>query len=195
MLCIAGPVALPALAQSTPTPPATPQKVEKIEITGSSIKRVQNETALPLQVITKEEIDKAGIVSAEQLVTLISANGNGADNLSSNMGVINNGPTFRNNFGNASANLRGIGSSSTLVLLNGRRVSLHGAKGFSVDLSSIPLAAIERVEVLKDGASSLYGTDAVGGVINFITKKEYKGLQLQAFSDVTNDGGGNIYRG
>jgi iron complex outermembrane receptor protein len=191
LLCIAGPVA----AQTTP--PATPapaQKVEKVEITGSSIKRVQNETALPLQVITREEIDKAGIVSAEQLVTLISANGNGADNLSSNMGVINNGPTFRNNFGNASANLRGIGSSSTLVLLNGRRVSLHGAKGFSVDLSSIPLAAIERVEVLKDGASSLYGTDAVGGVINFITKKEYKGVQLQAFADATDDGGGNIYR-
>lgn len=195
LLCIAGPIALPAIAQTTPTPPPAPQKVEKIEITGSSIKRVQNETALPLQVITKEEIDKAGIVSAEQLVTMISANGNGADNLSSNMGVINSGPTFRNNFGNASANLRGIGSSSTLVLLNGRRVSLHGAKGFSVDLSSIPLAAIERVEVLKDGASSLYGTDAVGGVINFITKKEYKGVQLQAFADSTDEGGGNIYRG
>ncbi|MBL8520766.1 MAG: TonB-dependent receptor [Betaproteobacteria bacterium] len=191
LLCIAGPTA----AQTTPPTPATPQKVEKIEITGSSIKRVQSETALPLQVITKEEIDKAGIVSAEQLVTLISANGNGADNLSSNMGVINSGPTFRNNFGNASANIRGIGSSSTLVLLNSRRVSLHGAKGFSVDLSSIPLAAIERVEVLKDGASAVYGTDAVGGVINFITKKEYKGAQITGFADVTHDGGGNIYRG
>jgi iron complex outermembrane receptor protein len=199
LLCIAGPLAVAANAQTTtpasPTAPPATQKVEKIEITGSSIKRVQSETALPLQVITKDEIDKAGIVSAEQLVTLISANGNGADNLSSNMGVINNGPTFRNNFGNASANLRGIGSSSTLVLLNSRRVSLHGAKGFSVDLSSIPLAAIERVEVLKDGASALYGTDAVGGVINFITKKEFKGAVLTAFADATHDGGGNIYRG
>jgi iron complex outermembrane recepter protein len=189
LLCIAGPVA----AQTAP--PATPQKVEKVEITGSSIKRVQTETALPLQVITKEEIDRAGIVSAEQLVTLISANGNGADNLSSNMGVINSGPTFRNNFGNASANIRGIGSSSTLILLNSRRVSLHGAKGFSVDLSSIPLAAIERVEVLKDGASAIYGTDAVGGVINFITKKDYQGAQITAFGDMTHEGGGNIYRG
>ncbi len=195
LLCIAGPIALPAAAQTSTPPPPSTQKVEKIEITGSSIKRVQSETALPLQVITKEEIDKAGIVSAEQLVTLISANGNGADNLSSNMGVINNGPTFRNNFGNASANIRGIGSSSTLVLLNSRRVSLHGAKGFSVDLSSIPLAAIERVEILKDGASAIYGTDAVGGVINFITKKEYNGVQVTAFGDVTQDGGGNIYRG
>jgi iron complex outermembrane receptor protein len=195
LLCIAGPAALTAAAQTPPATPAPPQKVEKIEITGSSIKRVQAETALPLQVITKEEIDKAGIVSAEQLVMLISANGNGADNLSSNMGVINSGPTFRNNFGNASANIRGIGSSSTLVLLNSRRVSLHGAKGFSVDLSSIPLAAIERVEVLKDGASAVYGTDAVGGVINFITKKEYKGAQITGFADATHDGGGNIYRG
>jgi iron complex outermembrane receptor protein len=177
------------------TPPATSQKVEKIEITGSSIKRVQTETALPVQIITKEDIDRAGITSAEQLVATISANGTGSDNLSSNMGIVNNGVTDRNNNGNSSANLRGLGASSTLVLLNGRRVSLHGAKGNAVDLNSIPLAAVQRVEVLKDGASAIYGTDAIGGVINFILKKDYQGVELTAFTDITQEGGGRLSRG
>jgi iron complex outermembrane recepter protein len=192
VICIAG----PALAQTPPpdNKPVTTQKIEKIEVTGSSIKRVQDEGALPIQVITKAEIDRAGITSAEQLLATISANGTGADNLSSNTGI-QLGSTDRNNNGNSSANLRGLGASSTLVLLNGRRVSLHGAKGNAVDLNSIPLAAVERVEVLKDGASAIYGTDAIGGVINFIMKKDYKGVEITAFADVTHDGGGNIYRG
>ncbi len=168
-------------------------KLERVEITGSSIKRVQEEGALPVQVITRKDIDRAGITSAEQLVARISANGTGADNLSSNVGI-QLGTTDRNNNGNSSANLRGLGASSTLVLLNGRRVSTHGAKGNSVDLNSIPLAAVDRVEVLKDGASSLYGTDAIGGVINFILRKDYQGVELSAFADITQKGGGNIGR-
>ena len=166
---------------------------QRVEITGSSIKRIQSEGALPLQTITRQEIDRAGIVSAEQLVARITANGTGADNLSSNVGI-QLGTTDRNNNGNSSANLRGLGSSSTLVLLNGRRVPAHGAKGNSVDLNWIPLAAVERVEVLKDGASAIYGTDAIGGVINFILRKDYTGLEATAFADVTQEGGGNIYR-
>lgn len=177
-------------AQSTPQP----QKVEKIEVTGSSIKRVKDEGALPLQIITREEIERAGITSAEQLIAAISANGTGADNLSSNTGI-QLGSTDRNNNGNTSANLRGLGASSTLVLLNGRRVSTHGAKGNAVDLNSIPLAAVQRVEVLKDGASAIYGTDAIGGVINFILRKDVTGVEITAFADATHDGGGNIYRG
>ena len=110
LICIAG----PAFAQQ-PSPP--PQKLEKVEVTGSSIKRVQDDGALPIQVITKAEIDRAGIVSAEQLIARISANGTGADNLSSNVGI-QLGSTDRNNNGNTSANLRGLGASSTLVLLN-----------------------------------------------------------------------------
>ncbi len=167
---------------------------QRVEITGSSIKRVQTEGALPLQVISRQEIDRAGIVSAEQLVARITANGTGADNLSSNVGI-QLGTTDRNNNGNSSANLRGLGASSTLVLLNGRRVPAHGAKGNSVDLNWIPLAAVERVEVLKDGASAIYGTDAIGGVINFILRRDYKGLEATAFVDTTQHGGGDIYRG
>ena len=155
--------------------PGTPK--ERIEITGSNIKRIQDEGALPVQVITREEIDKKGIQSLEQLLMQISANGTGADNLQSNVGI-QLGTTDRNNLGNSSANLRGLGASSTLVLLNGRRVSNHGAKGNAVDLNSIPLAAIERVEVLKDGASAIYGTDAIGGVINFILRRDYRGVEI-----------------
>lgn len=170
------------------------QKQERIEITGSSIKRVQDATALPIQIITRADIEKAGIVSAEQLIATISANGTSADNLSSNVGI-QLGSSDRNNNGNSSANLRGLGSSSTLVLLNGRRVSLHGAKGNSVDLNSIPLAAVRRVEVLKDGASAIYGTDAIGGVINFILESNFQGATVTGFVDATQHGGGNIYRG
>ena len=180
-------VAAPALAQQAST-------LERVEITGSSIKRVQTEGATPVQTITREEIDRAGIVSAEQLVSRITANGTGADNLSSNVGI-QLGTTDRNNNGNSSANLRGLGSSSTLVLLNGRRIAAHGAKGNSVDLNWIPLAAVQRVEVLKDGASAVYGTDAIGGVINFILRKDYTGLEMTGFLDATEQGGGNIYRG
>jgi len=170
------------------------QKGERIEITGSNIKRVQEEGALPLQVITRKDIERRGISSAEELVMLLSANGTGADNLSSNVGI-QLGTTDRNNNGNTSANLRGLGASSTLVLLNGRRLTTHGAKGNAVDLNSIPLAAVERVEVLKDGASAIYGTDAIGGVINFILRRDYKGVEINASTDITEDGGGNLHRG
>ena len=167
---------------------------QRVEITGSSIKRIQAEGALPVQVIRRADIERQGITSAEQLVATLTANGTGADNLSSNVGI-QLGTTDRNNNGNSSANLRGLGANSTLVLLNGRRVMAHGAKGNAADLNFIPLAAIERVEVLKDGASAIYGTDAIGGVINFILRQDFTGLELTGFADVTTDGGGEIFRG
>jgi iron complex outermembrane receptor protein len=202
LVCIAG----PAMAQTPATPPAAPAaaprpaaapaapKTEKIEVTGSSIKRVQLEGATPLQVITAEEIERDGITSAEQLVMLLSANGSGADNMSSNVAFSVNANENRNSNSVASANLRGLGASSTLILLNGRRVSTHGARGNAVDLNSIPLAAVQRVEVLKDGASAVYGTDAIGGVINFILRKDFTGLQASASTNITHDGGGNFTR-
>jgi iron complex outermembrane receptor protein len=89
---------------------------------------------------------------------------------------------FRDQMGMNSANLRGIGTSSTLVLLNGRRMANFASPGddTGVDLNNIPAAAIERVEVLLDGASAIYGTDAIGGVINFITRKDYRGAAGRA---------------
>lgn len=180
-----------AFAQA-PAPAEPTKKLEKIEVTGSSIKRVESEGALPIQIFTREDIERAGIVSAEQLIATLSANGNGLDNLSSNADVVDG--AARGNNGSSAANLRGQGSAATLVLLNGRRVAAHGLNGGVVDLNSIPLAAVERVEVLKDGASAIYGTDAVGGVINFILRKSYQGVSVQAFVDQTEKAGGEIAR-
>ncbi|MFL6659545.1 MAG: TonB-dependent receptor plug domain-containing protein, partial [Massilia sp.] len=181
-------VAGPVLAQvATPAPP-----MARVEITGSSIKRIAKEGALPLEIITRKQIEEQGIVNAEQLIASLNVNGNGSDNLASNADVTSGAQ--RGNNGASSANLRGQGADSTLVLLNGRRIATHGMKGSAVDLNSIPFAAVDRVEVLKDGASAIYGTDAIGGVINFILKKNYSGLEAQAFTDLTEAGGGNIQR-
>ena len=168
------------------------QEVERIEVTGSSIKRTSLEGDLPLTVISKAEIEAAGITSAEQLLLNLNIASNSNDNLASNAGIV--GGEERGNNGASSANLRQQGAGSTLVLLNGRRVATHGLKGRSVDLNSIPFSAIERVEVLRDGASAVYGTDAIGGVINFILRKNYQGIQVGAFADHTEAGSGNIYR-
>jgi iron complex outermembrane receptor protein len=191
-------VKLKALAQVIPLLFIAPvlaqqQELEKIEITGSSIKRVADEGALPVTVITREDIQRSGFTSAEQLVTSLAASGNGGTNLASQVGI-QLSTEGRNNNGNSSADLRGLGASNTLVLLNGRRVALHGAKGYAADLNSIPLGAIDRVEILKDGASSIYGTDAIAGVINFIMRKDYTGIEATAFADITEAGGGNIFR-
>ena len=164
----------------------------RVEITGSSIKRIAREGALPIETITRKQMQEQGIVTAEQLIATLNVNGNGSDNLASNADVTSGAQ--RGNNGASSANLRGQGADSTLILLNGRRVATHGMKGSAVDLNSIPFAAVERVDVLKDGASAIYGTDAIGGVINFILRKDYHGLEAQAFTDVTEAGGGAIHR-
>ena len=168
------------------------QPIQRVEITGSSIKRIAKEGALPVEIITRKQLADQGIVSAEQLIMTLNVNGNGSDNLASNADVTSGAQ--RGNNGASSANLRGQGADSTLVLLNGRRVATYGMKGSTVDLNSIPFAAVERIEVLKDGASAIYGTDAIGGVINFILKKNYQGLEAEAFTDVAQAGGGNIKR-
>lgn len=197
LICIAGPVAAQQTDPLAP-PPASTQKVEKIEVTGSSIKRVRDEGALPIQVITSQDLVKLGITSAEQLIATISANGNGVDNMTSQQGGdFLNSTSNRSlpNNGAAAASLRGLGAQYTLVLLNGRRVSTHGLSGKAVDLNSIPLAAVDRVEILKDGASAIYGTDAIGGVINFILRRDYQGLEATVAADVTQHSFGDIYRG
>lgn len=187
LIALAG-VVVPAAAQ-----PADPQApMARVEVTGSSIKRIAREGALPVDVISRKQLEEQGIVNAEQLIATLNVNGNGSDNLASNADVTTGAQ--RGNNGATSANLRGQGADSTLVLLNGRRVATHGMKGSAVDLNSIPFAAVERVEVLKDGASAIYGTDAIGGVINFILRKNYSGLEAQAFTDLTEAGGGNIRR-
>ena len=185
-------VATPTAATPPLSSTTAPTKLEKFVVTGSMIKRIEGEGALPVLTITPLEMEQRGIASAEQMLMELNINGNGMDNLASNADVV--AGQQRGNNGATSANLRGQGSSATLILLNGRRVSSHGLNGSVVDLNQIPFAAIERVEVLKDGASAIYGTDAVGGVINFILKTNYQGATASAAMDVTEDGGGNIFR-
>lgn len=183
-----------AIAQSDGQASSDPQlkTLDKVTVTGSRIKRTDVETALPITIIQKQEIEAQGITSAEQLLQFLNIAGNGADGLTSAAVDMDLGE-LRGTAGVSGANLRGQGSDATLVLLNGRRVATHGLRGQAVDLNSIPFAAIDRVEVLRDGASAVYGTDAIGGVINFITRTDYRGITVNAGWDVTQDGGGDIY--
>jgi iron complex outermembrane receptor protein len=161
------------------------QKMHRVEITGSSIKRIDTETALPVQTITREEIEKMGATTAAELVK----------NISANTAPLTDGPSISDGTsgqrGMNGANMRGIGVSSTLILLNGRRLANFASPGDNagVDLNNIPAGAIQRVEVLKDGASAIYGTDAIGGVINFITRKDYTGVDLAGSLAGTQHGG------
>ena len=143
--------------------------VQRVEITGSSIKRIEAEGALPITVITRDAIDKTGAASVTELIQKLPAMTGG--NFQASSSSVNG-----NGSGNSTAAIHGLDEKYTLVLLNGRRVAPFGGFGASggdgsVNLQSLPLDAIERVEVLTDGASALYGSDAIAGVVNFITKK------------------------
>jgi iron complex outermembrane receptor protein len=176
-----------ALAQS-PAPAPAPTAAEAVVlersvVTGSHIRQIDLEGALPVQTITRDDIEKSGVTTVEQLLERVPANVN----------PFNASLTIGNalNPGLSSANLRGLGGGSTLVLLNGRRLANYAFNGESVDLNSIPFSAIERVEVLKDGASAIYGTDAIAGVINFILRKDYQGFDVAGSFTATQHGGGN----
>ena len=177
-------ICCPAAAQSSAEPPAQ-EAGQRIEITGSSIKRIEGETALPVEVLRRADIDKLAVTTAAELLQKLSAN----------VGGLTDGASITDQSGNQrgfnGANLRGLGVSSTLVLLNGRRLANFASPGDNagVDLNNIPAGAIQRVEVLKDGASAIYGTDAMGGVINFITRRDYQGLDVKVYALGTQDGG------
>ena len=187
LLCLSS-----ALAAQT-TADTTPKKLEKITITGSSIKRLADEKAMPIEVMSATQIRQMGLTSVDQIVDSLTANA-GSINQVTNNAVF--GGDGEKTFGGANfANLRGLGPTGTLVLLNGRRVATHGMSGGSVDLNAIPMEAIERLEVLKDGASAIYGTDAIGGVINFITKTSYEGVALSgSYFTPEASGGGQTAR-
>ncbi len=167
--------------------PTSPQKIEKIEVTGSNIKRVDAETASPITVISAEDIRRSGATSVQEVL----------NNLSMSSGSALTDATGGNGFsaGTATAALRGLGSAATLTLLNGRRISPAAFNDPNVgstvvtNLNSIPAAAIERIEVLRDGASAIYGSDAIAGVINIILRKDFNGAVLTGtVSQNTSDG-------
>jgi iron complex outermembrane receptor protein len=159
-----------AVAQETSSAP-----MQRVEVTGSSIKRATAETASPVQVVTREDLAKSGKGTVAEYLQTLTADGAGSL------------PTgFGNGFaaGSTAISLRGLGATSTLVLLNGRRMAPFaraddGQKSFT-DLSTVPMEAVERIEILKDGASSTYGADAIAGVVNIILRKDFTGLATKA---------------
>ncbi|WP_119969736.1 MULTISPECIES: TonB-dependent receptor [Shewanella] len=150
------------------------EKVERIEVTGSRIKRVDMEGANPVQVITREDLVESGISNIGDILQEIPAVAGAATNT-----AINNGGS-----GAVRVSLRGLGSARTLVLVNGRRMVNSGTgANASADLSTIPVAIIKRVEVLKDGASAVYGSDAIAGVVNIITRNDFEGFEANVSYD------------
>jgi len=174
-----------ALAMSS-TLTLAQEKVERVEITGSAIKRTINEeTALPVTIIDAKQLRESGITSVEEAMNVISGNQT-TQGSGQSVGLFTGGAAL--------ANLRGIGSNKTLVLLNGRRLASFAFQVPGVDLNSIPLAVVERIEVLRDGASAIYGTDAIGGVINFITKRDFSTGEISAEMTHPKENGGGESR-
>lgn len=169
-----------ALAQDT----SQPQQLERVEITGSAIKRIDAETAVPVTILKIEDLKKEGVNTVEQVLSRLSAS-QSQQGTSQSVGLQTGGASF--------ADMRGLGQNKTLILLDGRRIAPNTIDGSAPDLNVIPFAALERIEVLRDGASSLYGTDAIGGVINFITRRSLKGGTISAGYDSPQHPGGKQY--
>ncbi|HPW32864.1 MAG TPA: TonB-dependent receptor plug domain-containing protein, partial [Arenimonas sp.] len=148
------------MAQETAKEPAT---LKSVEVTGSRIPRTQSENASPVYTVNKEAIEKTGALTIGDFLQDIPSISGAA----TNPAVNNGGGT-----GAATVSLRGLGEERTLILINGRRIVTN-------DVNSIPMSMVQNVEVLKDGASAIYGSDAVGGVVNFILSKNYEGLEAR----------------
>jgi iron complex outermembrane receptor protein len=152
------------------------QELQRVEVTGSNIRRTDTETASPVQVVTRDDIEKSGKSTVAEFLQTLAVDNQGSVPM-----------TYGRGFAGSSGSgisLRGLGAQSTLVLVNGRRVAPHGLaddgqKAF-VDLNMIPAEAVERVEILKDGASAIYGSDAIAGVVNIILRKSFTGTVLKA---------------
>lgn len=172
-------------ASSATVAVAQTQQLERVEITGSAVRRIDGETSLPVQIIKRADIEKSGATSTVDLLQKLPAV-QGSVTEAAGVG----GSTF----GFSGVSLHNLTENRTLVLLNGRRLAQFGGQtltGFAaaVDLNTIPLAAIERVEILTDGASALYGSDAVAGVVNFITKRDSREGDITLGASMPKGGG------
>ena len=161
---------------------ASPEKLERIEITGSRIKSVGAESSSPITSVGKEDISIKQPVAVEELVRgLPSAYPAIGPN-------VNNGSN-----GTASINLRGLGSNRTLVLVNSRRI-VPATLGGVVDTNTIPVSLLERVDLVTGGASAVYGADAVSGVVNFITKRNFSGVEATSLYSASEKGDAQRYK-
>ncbi len=161
--------------------PVESSQVEKIEVTGSLIKRVDVEGPSPVRTIDREAIEKAGHNSVGDILRNLSSNSFGSARESSGSSAA----------GVATVSLKGLGAGNTLVLMNGQRMARDGVME-APDLNLIPVGAIERIEILNDGASATYGTDALGGVVNVITKKDWNGTEVMVRHEQSEETGGNL---
>ncbi|EMR4108175.1 MULTISPECIES: TonB-dependent receptor [Stenotrophomonas] len=175
-----------AVASSSAFAQEQATNLDRITVTGSNIPRTNTETPSPVQVVTRQEIDRTGKTTVAEYLQTLTADGAGSIP-----------KTFGNGFagGGAGISLRGLGAGSTLVLLNGRRMATYGladdGQKVFTDLSTIPLDAVERVEVLKDGASAIYGSDAIAGVVNIILRSDFQGAILRGSYGISGDGDGD----
>jgi iron complex outermembrane receptor protein len=177
---IASLIGASALGQEAPVS-STPE-LQEIVVTGSMIKRVNAETAEAITILKSDSLKELGITTVQDALNQLTANAP-AINVASSVGSFSGGGTY--------ANLRDLGSSRTLILLDGQRLANNANSGNAVDLSGIPFSAIDSIEVLREGASALYGSDAIAGVINFKTKKNYQGADIQVNLDRPQHNGGS----
>jgi len=162
---------------AAPLDESSATELEKIDVVGTNIKRVDIETSSSIQVLTKDDIAKSGATTVTELLQNLPAAANSANYLNDISGSASFAP------GASSLSLRGMGENSTLILLNGRRLPSFGLANFQdllTNLDAIALDAVEQVQVLKSGASAIYGSSAVAGVVNIITRKDFDGVELRA---------------
>jgi iron complex outermembrane receptor protein len=180
-------IAVPPASSSTSDDNKTPG-LEEIVVTGTNISGVENKT-VPLLTFGRDAIDRSGYSSLSDFITTLPQNLKSSAN--SPDGVLARGLGLDNAENSTAANLRGLGANSTLTLINGHRVA-SAAFGTGVDLSMIPLNAVERIDVLTDGSSAVYGSDAVGGVVNIVLRKDFDGQESSARLDTLSRGGGEL---
>lgn len=163
-------IAVSAALAAYSVPSFAQETLERVQVTGSNIKRLEGETASPVQVLSRQDLERTGKATVQEILQTLSADSNGS---------LRSGLSGGFASGGGGMSLRGLGSTATLVLINGRRVAPFGladdGQRTFTDLSIIPFEAVERIEILKDGASAIYGSDAIAGVVNVILRKEYAG--------------------
>src|SRR5712692_1971247 len=175
-----------ATPEAAPAAEAAPKKsaTEEIVVTGTRVRRKDLNTPAPVTVLSRDQISASGKVSLGEFLQALPEQGNSGANAQ-----VNNG-----NDGSIRVSLRSLGPQRTLVLVNGRRMVPGGTgANSSADLGTIPTAAIERIEVLKDGASAIYGSDAIAGVVNVILRKRFNGTEVGGYAGTSGHGDGNTY--
>src|SRR4051812_43557821 len=183
-----------ALAQTAPVPPTTTAGKEEVQVleafvtTGSNIKRLDVEKTLPVTVFSAEQMEARDSATPMDLLIGIPQVTNIPANETSTNAVAARGD-------NANVALRGLGAANTLVILNGRRMPFHPFNTSAVNVNTLPTAGLQQVEILRDGASAVYGSDAVAGVINYVTRKKPEGGELSVRFGVTEHGGGMDIQG